>query len=74
MTNKDKDIQLKVGDRIRQIREKKNFTQAELAEKGRLNRTFLIHIEKGRRNVSLKSLEKILYGLDTSFGDFFKRI
>ena len=73
MTSKKGDIQIKIGKRIKELREKRKFTQEELAEKSGLNRTFLIHVEKGRRNVSVKSLEKIFAGLEVSFGKFFKK-
>lgn len=72
VNKKTTNIQQNVGSRIREIREKKKFTQAELAEKSGLNRTFLIHVEKGRRNVSIQSLGKILDGLETTFSYFFK--
>jgi transcriptional regulator with XRE-family HTH domain len=72
MTSKKNDIQISIGNHIKELREKKKLTQEELAEKSGLNRTFLIHIEKGRRNVSVKSLEKIFLGLGVSFSKFFK--
>ena len=66
-------IQAKIGKRIKEIREKKKLTQEALSQKSGLNRTFIIHVEKGRRNLSVISLEKILKGLDTSFNKFFKK-
>lgn len=73
MTNKNDDIQIRIGNRIKELREKKKLTQEELSEVSGLNRTFLIHVEKGRRNVSVKSLEKIFSGLDISFYKFFNK-
>ncbi len=72
---KEKDtetVKSKVGRRIKQLREKRNLTQADFSELIGLNRTFLIHIEKGRKNVSIASLEKIVNGLGVNFGYFFK--
>ncbi len=66
-------VQAKIGARIKEIREKATLTQLELAKKSGLNRTFIIHVEKGRRNVSVQSLEKILKGLNVSFSKFFKK-
>lgn len=66
-------IQVKIGKHIKEIREKKKLTQLELSRKTGLNRTFIIHTEKGRRNVSIVTLEKILKGLDTPFNKFFKK-
>jgi transcriptional regulator with XRE-family HTH domain len=66
-------IQVKIGKRIKEIREKKKLTQEELAKKSKLNRTFIIHVEKGRRNLSVVSLGKILDGLDTPLSKFFEK-
>jgi transcriptional regulator with XRE-family HTH domain len=74
MPRKKADIQSEIGKRIKEIREKKKFTQEELATKSQINRTFLIHVEKGRRNVSVKSLERILNGLSVTFSYFFRKI
>lgn len=71
MTSNKDDIQIRIGNHIKKLREKRRLTQEELAEKSGLNRTFLIHVEKGRRNVSIKSLEKIFAGLGVSFSKFF---
>lgn len=73
MKNDESNIQVKIGSRIKAIREKKKLTQAELAERSGLNRTFLIHVEKGRRNLSVISLEKILGGLNSNLSTFFRK-
>lgn len=65
-------IQEKVGTRIREIRHKKGLTQEALAWKSEVDRTFMNHVENGKRNISLLSLEKIVInGLETSLNDFF---
>ena len=65
------DIRQKFGKHLRQIRQEKKLTQEELAWKSDVDRTFMNHVENGRRNISLNSLEKILIGLEISFRDFF---
>ena len=64
-------IQEKIASRIKALRQEKKLTQEELAWKSDLDRTFMNHVENGRRNISLNSLEKILIGLEISFKDFF---
>jgi transcriptional regulator with XRE-family HTH domain len=65
-------IQEKVGARIREIRNAKGLTQEALAYKSDIDRTFMNHVENGKRNISLISLEKIVItGLETSLNDFF---
>jgi len=65
-------IQEKVGVRIKEIRNKKGLTQEALAWKSEVDRTFMNHVENGKRNISLLSLEKIVVnGLETTLNDFF---
>lgn len=63
-----------VGMRIRELRTRKGFSQEKLALEAEIDRTYLAGIENGRRNPTLKSLEKILRTLEVSFEDFFKGI
>ncbi|MDD6212576.1 MAG: helix-turn-helix transcriptional regulator [Clostridiales bacterium] len=68
------DIQKIVGQRIRSCRKKKGFTQEKLAEKSDLHPTYIGMIERGEKNLSITSLEKILSALNISFSDFFQMI
>jgi transcriptional regulator with XRE-family HTH domain len=65
------DIKTKIGLRIKELRTKKELTQEGLAWKAELNRTFMNHIENGRKNISVESLEKIINGLETTPKEFF---
>jgi transcriptional regulator with XRE-family HTH domain len=66
------EIQAKVAARIKEIRTAKNLTQEAVAFKSEVDRTFMNHVENGRRNLSLKSLEKIVViGLETTLQEFF---
>ena len=66
------DIKTKIGLRIKELRTEKGLTQEAVAWKAEVDRTFMNHIENGKRNVSIDTLEKLICnGLDTSFKDFF---
>jgi transcriptional regulator with XRE-family HTH domain len=65
------DIKTKIGLRIKELRTEKNLTQEAIAFKAEVDRTFMNHVENGRRNVSIESLEKIVSGLDTNIKEFF---
>lgn len=66
------DIQEKIGKRIAHFRkEKKKLSQQKFAYEADIERSFLTHIEKGRKNISVGTLERILEGLNVSFKDFF---
>jgi transcriptional regulator with XRE-family HTH domain len=67
-------IEKKIGLRIKEIRTKNNLTQEQLAWEADVDRTYMNHVENGRKNISIKSLEKIIKGLGTSFAEFFKDI
>lgn len=61
-----------IGNRIKEIRNEKGISQEKLALKAELDRTYVAGVENGKRNPSIKSLEKIINALDTNFGTFFK--
>ena len=63
-----------VGQRLRAFRQKKKMTQEELAEKADLHPTYIGQVERGEKNLTLISLEKILAALEISFTDLFEHI
>lgn len=66
------DIKVKIGLRIKELRTERNLTQEAIAFKSDIDRTFMNHIENGKRNVSVETLEKLIdSGLETNFKDFF---
>lgn len=65
------DIKQKVGQRIKVLRAEKEMSQEEVANTADMERSFMTHIESGRRNISLDTLQRILTALDISFKDFF---
>lgn len=64
-------ITVKVGNHIRELRNKKSLSQEKLALKAGIDRTYLAGVESGKRNVSLINLEKIIIALDMDFKNFF---
>lgn len=65
------DLKTKIGLRIKELRIGKNLTQEEVAWKAEIDRTFMNHVENGRRNISIESLEKIITGLEVTLKEFF---
>lgn len=61
-----------VGQRVKEIRNEQGLSQEKLALKADIDRTYLAGVELGKRNLSIKSLDKILIALNVSFQDFFK--
>lgn len=58
---------------VRQRREKLGFSQEQLAERASLHRTYVSDIERGTRNSSLKSIEKVSGALGISIGTLFSK-
>lgn len=55
-----------VGNKIRLVRKAKGLTQEDLAERCNLQYTYIGGVERGVRNVSLQTLEKLAKGLDVA--------
>lgn len=67
------DIKAKIGVRIKELRTNRSLTQEAVAFKAEIDRTFMNHVENGRRNISVETLEKIIIaGLESSFHEFFE--
>ena len=60
------DLLTRLGDRIRKLRKKRGWTQAEMAEKVGIDRSFLADVERGKRNISILNLHVIAVGLQVS--------
>jgi transcriptional regulator with XRE-family HTH domain len=58
------DLQLIVGRNLRAYRKARGLSQEEFAEVLGVHRTYMGGIERGERNLTLKSLERIAAKLD----------
>ena len=67
-------IQELVGNRIREIRKEKGFSQEELAARADLDRTYMTSVECGRRNISILNLHKIAKALGVTLEELFRGI
>lgn len=67
-------IEKQIGNRIKKIRTEKKLTQEQLAWEADVDRTYMNHVENGRKNISIRSLEKIINALGISISEFFKEI
>jgi transcriptional regulator with XRE-family HTH domain len=63
---------MKIGERIRNLRQLSNLTQEELAERAGLTKGFISQIERDQTSISLDSLVKMLEALDENISDFFQ--
>jgi transcriptional regulator with XRE-family HTH domain len=65
------DIKVHIGERIKELRDAKELSQQELANAADMERSFITHIESGKTNISVDTLQKVLEALEISFKDFF---
>lgn len=64
-------IKLKVGQQIKELREKAEMSQKDLAYTADLDRSYIASIENGQRNVSIVNIEKIATALGVSIKELF---
>ena len=70
---KEDEILRKFGKRVRQLRTQRGITsQMELANKTKLDRTYIGGVERGERNVGLKNVEKLARALGVTIEDLFR--
>jgi transcriptional regulator with XRE-family HTH domain len=69
-----RDLLTRLGDRIRKLRKARGWTQAEMAERVGIDRSFLADVERGKRNVSVLNLELIAHGFKISLSQLFSRL
>jgi transcriptional regulator with XRE-family HTH domain len=60
-----------LAKKLREIREKKGISQEELADKAKLYRTYVGHIENGRYSPSAYVLYKLLHVLQAHADELF---
>ena len=71
MNLNDKHFLQQVGSRIRELRNARGLTQAQLAQSCGLHRTFIGSVERGERNVAILNLHLIAKALRAPLTDFF---
>ncbi len=66
------DIQKQLGTRLRTFRIIRQYSIEELAHKAGLNPAHLGKIERGERNFTVRSLDRIVEALGVSYVDLFQ--
>ena len=66
------DILIKFGNKVRELRKFKNFSQEELAYKADLHRTYIGMIERAEKNITLINIDKIAKALEVKIEELLK--
>lgn len=61
----------KFGSKVYYYRTKKSLSQEKLAELANIHRTYIGQLERGKRNIALKNIEKIAKALGVSIKKLF---
>jgi transcriptional regulator with XRE-family HTH domain len=67
-------VYAELATKIRKLRNKKGWSQEELAERAGLHRTYISHIENAKREISVETLCKVARGLDVTPSELMKGI
>jgi CheY-like chemotaxis protein/DNA-binding Xre family transcriptional regulator len=65
------DVKKSFGASVKGWRQQLGYSQEELAERAELHRTYISDVERGARNVSLESINKLARALDVSVSTLF---
>lgn len=68
------DIKVKFGLRVKELRIQKNMSQESFAILAEIDRTYIQSIEKGKRNVSITTIEKIAVAFNMSIESLLKNL
>ena len=70
----DNEILIKFGERVRQERQKKGYSQEELAVKAGVHRTYIGMIERAEKNITLQNVKKISAALGIPISNLMKNL
>ncbi|MEM7539067.1 MAG: helix-turn-helix transcriptional regulator [Chloroflexota bacterium] len=62
------------GNSVRTIRRANDLTQAELAARAGMNKTYLVRIESGDKNLTLKTAQRLACALDVELTVLLKGV
>jgi len=62
----EKDICVRLGQRIRNLRTKRGWSQTYMAVHLGLDRSYISDLERGKREICIRNLEVIAIGLEMS--------
>ena len=68
------DVKLKIGQRIKELRETATMSQKDLSHAADLDRSYIASVENGQRNISIVNIEKIATALGVTLKEFFNNV
>ena len=68
----DSNIKTFFGNRVRQLRKDRGWSQEDFAFRVGLDRSYIGGVERGERNISLENIELVAAALQVSLAELFK--
>ena len=65
-------IEKRFGQRVRELREKKKWTQDEFADISGFHRAYIGTVERGETNISIRNVETLAKALGVRMADLFR--
>jgi len=73
-SHQTEEVYLRFGESVRAIRRAQNLTQKQLAERADIHKTYVVRIESGDNNVTLKTAQKVAYALQVELSMLLKGV
>ena len=70
----NENITVRFGLRVRMLRKQKGWTQVQMADALGIDRSYISDVERGKKNVSLPTMEVIALGFEISLSKLLSRI
>lgn len=64
-------ILLAFGQRVQELRKKRNLSQEQLADMSGVHRTYIGMVERAEKNITLRNIKKLAKALDVNIKDLF---
>ena len=71
MTTLQEDVLTQFGNRVRELRRGKQFSQEDLGLETGLEQAYISDVELGRRNISLRNIHALAKALGVTLSDLF---
>lgn len=69
-----RDICIALGERIRQLRQERNWRQIDLAEETGMHENYVSDLELGRKEICLRMLQTVAQAFDMKVAELLKGI
>jgi transcriptional regulator with XRE-family HTH domain len=74
VSSKRDPVAVRLGARVRQLRDQRGISQEALAAEADIHRTYLGGIERGLRNPALKNIARLARALNVSLSKLFEGV